>query len=285
MKRGGLGRGLSALIPGAPEEGGSGLLEVPVNAIKPNPRQPRSSFDEDALEGLVASIRSVGVLQPIVLRRRDDGYEVIAGERRLRASRQLGLTTIPALVRDSDDVTSLQEALIENIHRADLGPIELAEAYRELLEELGTTQEEVADRLGISRPAVANTIRLLGLPEPVQSLLAQGRIQAGHGRALLALPDPAAQEAIAVRVAAEDLSVREVEDLVRRYQESPRPRSPRGSGEPAASGTYAEAEERLADRLGTRVRIQMGARRGKIVVDVGSAEDLDRIIGILTEDT
>lgn len=280
MKRGGLGRGLSALIPGAPEEGGTGLLEVPVGAIRPNPRQPRSSFDEEALEGLVASIRAVGVLQPVVLRQTDEGYELIAGERRLRASQQLGLTTVPAIIRESDDTAALQEALIENIHRADLGPIELAEAYRELLEELGATQEAVADSLGVSRPAVANTIRLLGLPESVQALLGQGRLQAGHGRALLALDLPDVQEALAVRVAAEDLSVREVEALVRRYNASPGARTRRATAVPAAS-PYAEAEEMLSERLESRVRIQMGARRGKIVIDVGSTEDLERIVDAL----
>jgi ParB family chromosome partitioning protein len=281
MKRGGLGRGLSALIPGAPEEGGSGLLEIPVGAISPNPRQPRSAFDDEALEGLMASIRSVGVLQPIVVRRNDDGYELIVGERRLRASRRLGLTTVPAVVRESDDVTSLQEALIENIHRADLGPMELAEAYRELLEELGVTQEVVAERLGVSRPAVANTIRLLGLPEAVQALLAEGRIQAGHGRALLGLEEPGAQEALALRAAAEELSVREVEDLVRRYTA---PVADSGGAAKKADApsrgneAFAEVEEVLSEQLATRVTVQMGARRGRIVVEFGSHEDLERIV-------
>jgi len=279
MKRG-LGRGLSALIPGA-EEAGPGLLEIPVGAVAPNPRQPRSQFDESALDGLVASIREVGILQPIVVRRTQDGYEVIAGERRVRAAQELGLVTIPAVVRQSDDATSLQEALIENIHRADLGPIELAEAFRELLEELGATQEVVAEGLGVSRSHIANTIRLLMLPQEVQQLLAEGKLQAGHARALLAVSDPDAQTALALRVVAEELSAREVEDLVRRYLKRPAAAEEKQKAVaevPARPPAFAEVEEILSERLATRVRIQMGARRGKIVIDFGSPDDLERIV-------
>ena len=216
-KRGGLGRGLSALIPGAPEaESTTGLLEVPVNAVSPNPKQPRTRFDDEAIEALAASIREVGILQPIVVRRSESGYELIAGERRLRAAKLAGLATIPVVVRDTDDSDTLREALIENIHREDLGPIELAEAFRQLLEELGLKQEELADRVGVSRSHIANTIRLLQLPLEVQQLLADGKIQAGHARALLSLGDAEAQGALALRIAAEDLSVREVEEIVRR---------------------------------------------------------------------
>src|ERR671934_597612 len=217
MKRGGLGRGLSALIPGAVEEVGGGLLEIPVGSIAPNPRQPRSTFDAEPLEALATSIREVGILQPVVVRRAGDRFELIAGERRLRAAKLAGLATVPAVIRESDDADSLREALIENIHREDLNPVELAEAFRELLEELGLKQETLADRLGVSRSHVANTIRLLQLPAEVQALLAEGKIQAGHGRALLSLGDGEAQRTLALRAAAEVLSVREVEDLVRRY--------------------------------------------------------------------
>ena len=223
-KRGGLGRGLSALIPGAPEagEGFGGLLEVPVNAVAPNPRQPRTRFDEETIEALAASIREVGILQPVVVRRSGDAaYELIAGERRLRAAKLAGLATVPVVVRDSDDSDTLREALIENIHREDLGPIELAEAFRQLLEELGLKQEELADRVGVSRSHIANTIRLLQLPLDVQQLLTDEKIQAGHARALLGLGDPGAQSALALRTAAEDLSVRDVEELVRRYVDTP----------------------------------------------------------------
>lgn len=283
MKRGGLGRGLSALIPGADEVQPStaGLVDIPVGAVAPNPKQPRSTFDEEALEGLMASIREVGVLQPIVVRRKGEGYELIAGERRLRSAERLGLATVPAVIRDSDDVGSLQQALIENIHRADLGPIELAEAFRELFEELGATQEVVADRLGVSRSHVANTLRLLQLPEDVQAMLGDGRLAAGHGRALLGLPDAEAQSTLALRVAADGLSVREVEDLVRRYV-APTPTQRPRTKTAGSSSVYAEAEELLSERLATRVRVQMGARKGRIVIEVGSTEDLARVIDELT---
>ena len=208
-KRGGLGRGLSALIPGAPESGeASGLLEVPVNAVSPNPKQPRTRFDDEAIGSLASSIREVGILQPIVVRKAGAGYELIAGERRLRAAKLAGLATIPVVVRDTDDADTLREALIENIHREDLGPIELAEAFRQLLEELGLKQEELAERVGVSRSHIANTIRLLQLPIDVQQLLTDGKLQAGHARALLTLGDAEAQNTLALRTVAEDLTVR-----------------------------------------------------------------------------
>ncbi len=274
MKRGGLGRGLSSLIPGAAEEGG--LLEIPVSAIVPNPRQPRLEFPEETLAALARSIREVGVLQPIIVRVRDGGYEMVAGERRLRAARLAGLATIPAIVREGDDTDSLREALIENIHREDLAPLELAAAFQELLEDLGVTQETVAERLGYSRAHIANTIRLLSLPPDVRRLLGEGRIQAGHARALLGLPDAEAQSTLGLRVAAEGLSVRQVEELVRSYVEHPAAaarQEPKGS-DPGVS----EAEEILSEQLATRVRITLGRRRGKIVVEFASREDLDRIV-------
>ncbi len=279
MKRGGLGRGLSALIPGAVEEG-AGLLEVPVDAVAPNPRQPRTLFEDGALEALALSIQEVGVLQPIVVRKSASGFELIAGERRLRAAKLAGLATIPAVVRDSDDAESLREALIENIHREDLNPIELAEAFRELLEELGLKQETLAERLGMSRSHIANTIRLLQLPPEVQRLVAEGKMQAGHGRALLSLVDGEAQATLALRIAAEDLSVREVEELVRNYLEHP---ATQGRPTPAAAvsapeSALAEVEEILSEQLATRVTIQMGRKRGRIVVEFGSADDLERIV-------
>ena len=274
MKRGGLGRGLSSLIPGAAGEGG--LLEVPIGAIGANPRQPRKGFPEETLAALARSIREVGVLQPIVVRRRDGQYELVAGERRLRAARLAGLATIPAIVREAGDAESLREALIENIHREDLSPLELASAFQELLEDLGATQEVVAERLGCSRAHVANTIRLLSLPAPVQRLLAEGRIQAGHARALLGLPDDEARSMLALRIAAEGLSVRQVEDLVRSYVEHPatavRPAPP-----PPDPG-IAEFEEILSEQLATRVRVTAGRRKGKIVVEFSSKEDLERIV-------
>ena len=283
-RRGGLGRGLSALIPGAAEEAGAGLLEVPVEAVKPNPRQPRTTFDDETLDALALSIEEVGVLQPVVVRRTAGGFELIAGERRLRAAKKAGLPTIPVIVRESDDAESLREALIENIHREDLNAIELAEAFRELLEELGLKQETLADRLGVSRSHVANTIRLLQLPAEVQALLAEGKIQAGHGRALLSLGDDEAQRTLALRAAAEVLSVREVEDLVRRYvdqtaAERTSAAQATAAAEPARDpASLAEVEEILSEQLATRVTIQMGKKRGRIVVEFGSADDLERIV-------
>jgi len=280
-KRGGLGRGLSALIPGAPEAGeASGLLEVPVNAVSPNPKQPRTHFDDEAIASLAISIREVGILQPIVVRKAGAGYELIAGERRLRAAKLAGLATIPVVVRDTDDADTLREALIENIHREDLGPIELAEAFRQLLEELGLKQEELADRVGVSRSHIANTIRLLQLPIDVQQLLTDGKLQAGHARALLTLGDPEAQNTLALRTVAEDLTVRDVEDLVRRYVDGPTEKSVKTAPvePPPSDTTMSEVEEILSEQLATRVQIQMGKKRGRVVIEFGSADDLDRIV-------
>ncbi|HEX2025078.1 MAG TPA: ParB/RepB/Spo0J family partition protein [Actinomycetota bacterium] len=272
-QRGGLGRGLSALIPGASDE--TGLVEVPVQGVAPNPRQPRQTFEEESLEALARSIREVGVLQPIVVRRLNGGYELVAGERRLRAARLAGLATVPAIIRTTDDTESLREALIENIHRQDLSALEQAAAFQELQDELGVTQEELAERLGHSRSHVANTIRLLNLPSEVQRLLAEGSLTAGHARALLSLEDAEAQMALGLRIAAEGLSVRQTEELVRSYtvhpsartETAPRPVDPK----------ILQVEEALADALGTRVRIQKARRKGRIVIDFGSKADLDRI--------
>src|SRR2546430_2763012 len=273
VKRGGLGRGLSSLIPGAAEEGG--LLEIPVSAIVPNPRQPRLEFPEETLAALARSIREVGVLQPVIVRVRDGGYEMVAGERRLRAARLAGLATIPAIVREGDDTESLREALIENLHREDLGPLEMASAFQELLEDLGVTQETVAERLGWSRAHVANTIRLLSLPGDVQGLLADQRIQAGHARALLGLPDDEARSTLALRAAAEGLSVRQVEDIVRNY--SARQIAETGTGR-AVDPMLSEIEELLSEQLATRVMVMLGKRKGKIVVEFATKEDLNRIV-------
>lgn len=281
-KRGGLGRGLSALIPGAPEAGeaSTGLLEVPANAIAPNPKQPRSRFDDETLKELAASIREVGILQPIVVRRASQGYEVVTGERRLRAAKLAGLATVPVVLRDSDDSDLLREALIENIHREDLNPIELGEAFRQLLDELGLKQEELADRVGVSRSHIANTIRLLALPLEVQQLLTDEKLSAGHARALLALGDQEAIASLSLRVVAEDLSVREIEEIVRRFIEAPAEPAPKKRAEPSepADPNLAEVEEILSEQLATRVVIRMGRRRGQVLIDFGSADDLDRIV-------
>jgi len=272
VKRGGLGRGLSSLIPGAEDRG---LLEVPVSAILPNKRQPRKDFPEETLAALARSIREVGVLQPVVVRRRDGGFELVAGERRVRAARLAGLATIPAIVREGDDNESLREALIENLHREDLGPLEMAAAFQELLEELGVTQETVAERLGWSRAHVANTIRLLSLPGDVQTLLVEQKIQAGHARALLGLPDDESRSTLALRAAAEGLSVRQVEEIVRNYVV--RENSDTGTGR-AVDPVMSEIEELLSEQLATRVMVMLGKRKGKIVVEFATKEDLDRIV-------
>lgn len=281
-KRGGLGRGLSALIPGAPEAGeaSTGLLEVPANAISPNPKQPRSRFDDATLAELAASIREVGILQPIVVRRTDQGYEVVTGERRLRAAKLAGLATVPVVLRDSDDSDLLREALIENIHREDLNPIELGEAFRQLLDELGLKQEELADRVGVSRSHIANTIRLLALPLEVQQLLTDERISAGHARALLTLGDTEAITSLSLRIAAEDLSVRETEEIVRRFIEAPTDRAATKKASVAEPDdpNLAEVEEILSEQLATRVVIRMGRRRGQVLIDFGSPDDLERIV-------
>ncbi len=274
MSRRGLGRGLSALIPGAAEEGG--LIEVPVAAVGPNPRQPRERFEDEGLQALARSIREVGVLQPIVVRRVENGYELVAGERRLRAAKLAGLATVPALIRESDDTESLREALIENIHRENLSPLELAAAFQELLDE-GVSQDEVAERLGYSRAHIANTVRLLALPASVQRLVAEGRLSAGHARPLLTLDDPEAQEALGLRAVAEGLSVRQVEELIRAYSGHPVSRRARSEPRPQ-DPRLLQMEELLGDALGTRVRIQKGRRKGKIVIEFGSGGDLDRLV-------
>jgi ParB family chromosome partitioning protein len=251
-----------------------------VNAVAPNPKQPRTRFDDEAIRSLATSIHEVGILQPIVVRKAGAGYELIAGERRLRAAKLAGLATIPVVVRDTDDADTLREALIENIHREDLGPIELAEAFRQLLEELGLKQEELADRVGVSRSHIANTIRLLQLPIDVQQLLTDGKLQAGHARTLLTLGDAEAQNALALRTVAEDLSVREVEELVRRYLDVPaeKPAKVATTDTPPTDSTLAEVEEILSEQLATRVQIQMGKKRGRVVIEFGSADDLERIV-------
>ena len=280
-KRGGLGRGLSALIPGAEAGEATSLLEVPVNAVAPNPKQPRTNWDPEEINTLASSIREVGILQPIVVRRAGAGYELVAGERRLRAAKVAGLATVPVVLRDTDDADLLREALIENIHRQDLGPIELAEAFRQLLEDLGLKQEELAERVGVSRSHIANTIRLLQLPLETQQLLTDGRIQAGHARALLSLGDADAQNALALRIAAEDLSVRHTEELVRRYIEGPAAKAEPAKTDEApetSDPSVAEVEEILSEQLATRVQIQMGRKRGRVIIEFGSADDLERIV-------
>jgi ParB family chromosome partitioning protein len=282
-KRTGLGRGLDALLPaGAPDDdqGRGGLLELSVTDIDANPHQPRTKFPDETLDELADSIRRLGVLQPLLVRPRQGRFELIAGERRLRAARRAGLSSVPVVVVEADERGSLERALVENLHREDLNPIEEAAAYRQLIDEGGLTQEQLGTRLSRNRATIANSLRLLELPTSIQALLADGALTAGHGRALLGLAHNPFQERLARRVAQEQLSVRETEDLVRRYQSMSAPADhKRGSRRPAE---IAEAQRTLADRLQTRVRVEMGARKGRIVVDFVSLEELDRLVHAIT---
>ena len=273
----GLGRGLSALLPAA-APGQSGLIRVGLDAVRPNPRQPRGSFDPEALAELAQSLRQVGMLQPIVVRPVEQGrYEIVAGERRFRAAQLAGMDEVPAIVRHTEDDALLTEALIENIHRADLDPLEEASAYQQLLEDFGITHEDLAVRLGRSRPAISNSLRLLTLPQSVQDLLATGALTAGHARALLSLRDAGQQQRTAQRVAGEGLSVRATEELVRRLlaAEDEKPEQTIEDLATAAKARqrqpYGEAQRRLEDALGTRVTISGTARRGRIVIDYAGA--------------
>ncbi len=257
--------------------------EIDPGLITPNPRQPREVFDPDELEGLSVSLADVGMLQPLVVRPLAGGrYELVAGERRLRAAHLAGLPTVPVLVRHTEDADLLKEALVENIHRVQLNPLEEAAAYQQLLEEFGVTQDELATRLGRSRPAVSNTIRLLQLPPSVQRRVAAGVLSAGHARALLAIPDGSRQSALAERIVTEGLSVRATEELVRvKLMDEPAPRSkPRRS--PTAPGLL-ELQDDLSDALQARVRITMGAKKGRLAVEFGSVDDLERIVAVIAD--
>ncbi len=296
-RRSGLGRGLDALIPGSTEEPvaeeaapvGPGLTDLLVADIEPNPHQPRSQFDEDSLAALAASIRELGVLQPVLVRPVDGRFELIAGERRWRAARRAGLDRIPAVVRAIDDSTSLEQAVVENLHRQDLNPLEEAGAYQQLVEDFGLTQEEVARRVGRSRSAVANILRLFQLPPSVQRMVRDGQLTAGHARGLLGSPDRAFQEALARKAVEESLTVRDVEEAVRERQAGDTPPA-RASGPAPEPGQtrppgILELEGLLSDRLDTRVLVSMGAKRGRVVIDFATIEDLERIYRLITDPT
>jgi ParB family chromosome partitioning protein len=250
-----------------------------------NPKQPRTVFDEDALTELTHSIREFGVLQPIVVRPRADGYELVMGERRLRAAIAAGLERIPAIVRDTADEAMLRDALLENIHRAQLNPLEEAAAYQQLLEEFGVTHEELATRIGRSRSQVTNTIRLMNLPVAVQRRVAAGVLSAGHARALLGLGSRDQQDELAGRIVAEGLSVRATEELVSLASSEAASAKPASRGEArtrAAAPEAAEVASQLSDLLDTRVRVDLGRRKGKITIEFGSVEDLQRIVAVMT---
>jgi ParB family chromosome partitioning protein len=292
-RRGGLGKGLGALIPPGGEEGTDlgGVDELPVASIEPNRYQPRDYFDEEALSALAESIRQVGVLQPILVRPSgEDTYELIAGERRWRAARRVGLQTIPALVRDTDDSTALEHALVENLHRDNLNPLEEAAAYQQLIEDFNLTHDEVASRVGRSRASISNTLRLLQLPPAIQRSVQEKKLSMGHARALLGSPDRSFQEELAKRIVADDLSVRATEEAVREHQGEPEP-APAAGEDPTTTPAarrrlrppgLLELEELLGDHLDTRVKISMGSSRGKVVVEFSTLEDLERIYRLMT---
>jgi ParB family chromosome partitioning protein len=289
-RRSGLGKGLGALIPtgeGVNAES-TALQEIPCSAVRPNQHQPRNYFDEEALVSLSASIRELGVLQPILVRPAGAGqYELIAGERRWRAAKRVGLQTIPALVRDVEDAGALEQALVENLHREDLNALEEAAAYQQLMEDFKLTQEQVGIRVGKSRSAVTNTLRLFQLPPSVQKLVADRKLSAGHARALLGSPDRLYQETLARRAVAEDLSVRAVEEAVRDHEEDPvEPAPPVGSagrGHLLRPAGLLELEELLSAHLDTRVSVTMGSKRGRVAIDFATIEDLERIYRAMTD--
>lgn len=321
-RRSGLGKGLSALIPTeVTGDRTSALREVPIGNIRPNPRQPRVNFDEETMSSLAASIKELGVLQPVLVRRiggeTSNEFELIAGERRWRASRRAGLHTIPVLIQTSDDIHSLEQALVENLHRQDLNVLEEAAAYQQLIEEFAYTHDQVATRVGKSRTAVTNILRLLQLPSGVQRLLAEGQISPGHARALLGTPDRGYQEVLARQIIADGLTVRAIEELVRAHNDEANGvvdlNAPGGGGGLAGSNGSGqvgpalvpsvsqedgrngvvpgprqlpppgilELEELLSSHLNTRVKVDMSAKRGKVVVEFATLEDLERIYKLM----
>ncbi|BBG05618.1 MULTISPECIES: ParB/RepB/Spo0J family partition protein [Pseudonocardia] len=313
-RKGGLGRGLAALIPTAPVDdgpgpgsgsgapmhrpdrstrrdghepetsvvdGGAEYREIPLKRIVPNPKQPRTQFDEEQLAELEHSIREFGLLQPIVVRRAGRDFELIMGERRWRAAQRAGLETLPAIVRHTGDDVMLRDALLENIHRVQLNPLEEAAAYEQLLAEFGVTHGELADRLGRSRPVVTNMIRLLKLPVSVQRRVAAGVLSAGHARALLGLEDAGRQEELATRIIAEGMSVRATEEAVVLARQDGPAREPRTRKQGVQRPEFTDMADRLSDTFDTRVKVEMGQRKGRIVVEFGSVEDLERITGMM----
>ncbi len=294
-RKGGLGRGLGSLLPiGEIGEDSSIYRELPLSAISPNLNQPRKAFDEEGLNALSASIASIGILQPILVRAvSDDKYEIIAGERRYRAAKRAGLDRIPALVQTADELSSLERAVVENLHRQDLNPLEEASAYQQLIDDFGLTHETLALRMGKSRVSITNSLRILQLPPSILSLIGQGVISAGHARALLGSPDRSFQESLARRIVEEGLSVRAVEEEIRRERESvvesvDKEASERKVGKPNSSkpAVVLELEEILEELFSTRVKVDVVAKdsviqKGKVIIEFASLEDLERIYKLI----
>jgi ParB family transcriptional regulator, chromosome partitioning protein len=293
-KPAGLGRGLGELFqntdtatsrtaepPAVPMPDGASFAELPLAAIVPNPRQPRTAFDEDQLAELARSIKDIGLLQPVVVRPLgQDRYELVMGERRLRATKAAGLETIPAIIRPTEEADLLRDALLENLHRAQLNPLEEAAAYQQLLDDFGCTQEDLSQRIHRSRPQISNTIRLLRLPAPVQRRVAAGVLSAGHARALLALATPEAMEKLATRIVAEGMSVRATEEAVTLSEPSRSTRTPKPPVDPDPRA--AEVAEELSEHFDTRVAVSMSRNRGRITIEFAGPDDLDRILAILS---
>jgi ParB family chromosome partitioning protein len=281
---GGLGKGLGALIPTGTVDAGASLQEIPISTIRPNPQQPRQHFDEETLAALAESIREVGVLQPVLVREHEEGFELIAGERRWRAARRVGLQTIPAIVRQADDAALLQQSIVENVQREELNPLEEAAAYQQLIEDFELTHDEVSSRVGKSRATVTNMLRLLQLPPAIQRYVKDGSLRMGHARALLGTPDRTFQEQLARRAVSEDLSVRDVEDAVRaRTDDAPAPTGGERRAPKLRPPGLLELEELLGDYLETRVHITMGPRHGRVQIDFATLEDLERIYRAMTD--
>ncbi len=296
-RQGGLGRGLGALIPSdVTDDSDATFQTVAVSSIHANQYQPREHFDEETLDALTNSVRELGVLQPLLVRKDGDRYELIAGERRWRAAKRAGLQDVPVIVRDADDTTSLEHALVENLHRQDLNALEEAAAYQQLVDDFDFTQAKIAKRVGKSRSAVANIMRLLALPSSVQGFVADGRLSAGHARALLGVEAEAEQVALAERVVAEDLTVRDVERLIKgeplasdvltpsgeeaATEDAPTPKAKPSPGTTRAPAVL-ELERMLSERLDTSVGVSLGAKKGKIVIDYADLDDLERIYRII----
>ena len=316
-RKGGLGRGLAALIPQGPAGGADGAVklptppvrpavaggakpapsgavagavyrEIPTEAIQANPKQPRQVFDEDALAELEHSIREFGLMQPIVVRELGgeagaEKYELVMGERRLRAAQRADMAKIPAIVRQTSDDAMLRDALLENIHRVQLNPLEEASAYQQLLDEFDVTHDELASRIGRSRPVITNTIRLLKLPLPVQRRVAAGVLSSGHARALLGLDDPGMQEELATRIVAEGLSVRATEEAVTLLKNQAPAKPKAAPRKPMQAPGLQDVADRLSNTFDTRVKVELGRRKGKIVVEFGSVDDLERIVDLMSK--
>lgn len=273
------GSAAAAPEPALRQVEGAYFEEVGIDDITPNPRQPRRSFDDDALEELAASITEVGLLQPVVVRHLGGGkYELVMGERRWRASTRAGLKSIPAIVRETSDNDMLRDALLENLHRQQLDPLEEAAAYQQLLDDFGATHEQLAQKIGRSRPHITNTLRLLNLPPTVQRRVAAGVISAGHARALLSLDNPQAQERLAQRIVAEGLSVRAIEEIVALGDDQPAPTARQSSTTKPVAPALRHLADRLSDLFETKVKVELGRNKGKIVVEFATVDDLERIV-------